>query len=57
MTNAVLRVGDGRGFVVSYRNHRRNNRRAIGTAAHCILIARQASITSLKLATADEVIE
>jgi hypothetical protein len=36
LARAVLRVGDGRGFVVTHRGYVNPNERIIVTAAHCL---------------------
>jgi hypothetical protein len=36
IANAVIRVGDGRGFVVEHRGHMNHPERIIITAAHCL---------------------
>ena len=43
--NAVLRVGDGRGFVVQRRGHLGHPERIVITAAHCLEHARLANGT------------
>jgi hypothetical protein len=39
LKRAVLRVGDGRGFVVSSRNSIGGHERIVITAAHCLPLA------------------
>ena len=36
LTRGVLRVGDGRGFVVEHRNYLGHEERIVITAAHCL---------------------
>src|SRR5215471_14633263 len=45
MVNAVLRVGDGRGFVVGCRHYLDFVERVVITAAHCLEIAKLANGT------------
>jgi hypothetical protein len=43
MKAAVLRVGDGRGFVVERRGYRNHEERIVITAAHCLAYSRLAN--------------